>query len=85
MQRDLFLADIHPFPLDRTAEVRQMAKFLSVVHGEAAQKYYIKRIAELAKRMRTAGVSYADAKREVAAFQEAVQIELQRLHEARSA
>ena len=76
MQRDFFKADVLVFPLARTVEVPRMARFLLVVHGEGAQKYYVKRCRELAKRMRAAGLSDTEIWRQIADFQDAVQISL---------
>lgn len=76
MQRDFFKADVLVFPLARTVEVPRMARFLLVVHGEAAENYYRKRCRELAKRMRAAGLSDAEIWRQIADFQDAVQAAL---------
>lgn len=76
MQRDFFKADVLVFPLARTVEVPRMARFLLVVHGEGAEKYYCKRCRELAKRMRAAGLSDAEINRQILDFQDAVQVAL---------
>ena len=76
MQRDFFKADVMVFPLARTIEVPRMARFLLVVHGEAAEKFYRKRCRELAKRMRAAGLSDAEINRQILDFQDAVQVAL---------
>lgn len=81
MQRDLFKADVLTFPLARTAEVRRMARFLAVVHGHFAERYYAKRCRQLAKQMRAAGIPHSEIRRQIQAFQEAVQVELKRVTE----
>ncbi len=76
MQRDFFKADVLVFPLARTVEVPRMARFLMVVHGEGAEKYYRKRCRELAKQMRATGLNDTEISRQLLAFQNAVRAAL---------
>ncbi|UHD45525.1 DUF6074 family protein [Aureimonas altamirensis] len=76
MQLDLFKAELVIFPADRSADVRRMAGFLSVVDGPEADAYYRKACRKLASRLRACGATDGRIRREVQAFQIAVQHEL---------
>ncbi|MDI6029067.1 DUF6074 family protein [Corticibacterium sp. UT-5YL-CI-8] len=80
MQLDFFKAEVRAFPLAQTVEVQRMARFLSVVHGENAERYYLKRCRELSKRMRSAGLSELEVRCQIADFQTAVQHQLGEMH-----
>lgn len=80
MQHDLFKAVVFAFPLARTVEVPRMARFLIVVQGANAEKYYRKRCSELAKRMRAAGLNEDEIRRQISGFQDAVQSHLRENH-----
>lgn len=79
MQLDFFKAEVRPYPLARTIEVPWMVRFLTVCHGDRAEKYYRDRCRELAKRMRKAGLSEDEIRRQILDFQDAVQRQLREM------
>ena len=75
-----------PFPAERrTAHVRQCAGELDVLQGEEALLYWRKVCRELAEELRKLGSSEDGARAAVFAFQDEVQQELLRLHDAEEA
>lgn len=79
-QIDMFKAEVVVFPCDRRwLEVQQAARFLNIVHGPDADKWWKKRVSRVAAPLRAAGVSEEEIRRQVLAFQQAVQSELQAL------
>lgn len=72
-----------PFPAERrTAHVRRCAGELDGLQGEDARLYWLKVCRELADELRRFGSSENQARAAVFAFQDEVQQELLRLHEA---
>ncbi|MCY0094606.1 DUF6074 family protein [Hoeflea ulvae] len=68
------------FPLDRRrVEVIQAAKRLDLLHGQPADKWWKETCKAMADDLRSVGVGDEDVRRQVLAFQDAVQVELQRL------
>jgi uncharacterized protein (DUF58 family) len=81
-QLDLFKAEIVVFPFDRRGwDVRHMAKFLSVVHGEYAERGWKAHCKAMARRLRAAGVAEEEIRHQMSAFQDAVQAELWALND----
>ncbi|WP_050996878.1 DUF6074 family protein [Sinorhizobium fredii] len=79
-QLDMFKAEVRAFPCDRRwLEVQQAARFLNVVHGVDADKWWEKRVWRIVAPLRAAGVPEDEIRLQVLAFQQAVQIELQAL------
>ena len=79
-QLDMFKAEVLAFPCDRRwLEVQQAARFLNIVHGPDADKWWKQRIKRVAAPLRAAGVPEEEIRRQVNAFQTAVQVELQAL------
>ncbi|AWI58998.1 hypothetical protein AB395_00003362 [Sinorhizobium fredii CCBAU 45436] len=60
-------------------EVQQAARFLNIVHGPNAEKWWKKRTRSIAASLRVAGVPEDEIRQQVLAFQDAVQMELQTL------
>lgn len=76
-QLDMFKAEVVAFPCDRRwLEVQQAARFLNIVQGPNADKWWKKRIQAIASPLRAAGVPEEEIRRQVFAFQEAVQVAL---------
>lgn len=72
-----------PFPAERrTAHVRRCAGELDGLHGEEARLYWLKVCRELAAELQKLGSSENQARAAVFAFQDEVQQELMRLHQA---
>ena len=72
-----------PFPVDRrTAHVRRCAGELGGLHGEDARLYWLKVCRELADELRKLGSNENQARASVFAFQDEVQQELMRMHQA---
>lgn len=68
------------FPLDRRwLEVTQAAKLLNRVHGRPADDWWKKTCKVMAADLRSAGVDDHEVRRQILAFQDAVQVELQTL------
>ncbi|MFC3207391.1 DUF6074 family protein [Aquamicrobium soli] len=77
-QLDLFKAEVVAFPADRRrVEVIRAAKFLNVVRGGIYAERGWKRICrDMARSLRDAGVEEIEVRRQIMAFQDAVQAEL---------
>ena len=72
-----------PFPAERrTAHVRHCAGELDGLQGEEARHYWMRVCRELAEELRKLGSSEHQARAAVFAFQDEVQQELSRLHQA---
>ncbi|HEV7249747.1 MAG TPA: DUF6074 family protein [Shinella sp.] len=72
-----------PFPAERrTAHVRRCAGELGGLHGEDARLYWLRVCRELADELRKLGSNENQARNAVFAFQDEVQQELMRLHDA---
>ncbi|KNY15795.1 hypothetical protein AKG11_16765 [Shinella sp. SUS2] len=72
-----------PFPVERrTAHVRRCAGELGVLHGDEARLYWVKVCRELAAELQKLGSNETQARAAVFAFQDEVQQELMRLHQA---
>ena len=72
--------DVTPiaFPIShRTADVRKAAEILSQTHGEAAVLYWKSLVRSIADSLLEMGIPDDDVRREILAFQDCVQIELQ--------
>ncbi|MDB5522359.1 MAG: hypothetical protein JWM58_122 [Rhizobium sp.] len=68
------------FPIARRLrEVRQAAEELNQMHGEAAVLFWKARIRSIADPLAAAGIPEDEVRRQVFAFQDAVQRELQAL------
>ncbi|MDI7865056.1 DUF6074 family protein [Rhizobiaceae bacterium n13] len=73
-QLDMFKAEVIVFPCGRRwLEVQQAARFLNIVHGPNADKWWKKRIQSMASSLRSSGVAEEEIRRQVLAYQEAVQ------------
>ncbi|WP_412550019.1 DUF6074 family protein [Sinorhizobium americanum] len=59
--------------------MQQAARFLTIVHGPDADRWWKKRVRRVAAPLRAAGVSEEEISRQVLAFQDAVQMELHAL------
>jgi len=80
---DIETGPVVPFPAARrTAHVRQCAGELGGLHGEDARRYWLKVCRELADDLLKFGSSESQARSAVLAFQDEVQRELLRQHEA---
>ncbi len=72
-----------PFPAERrTAHIRRCAGELDGLQGEEARAYWLKVCRELASELQKLGSSENQARAAVFAFQDEVQQELMRLHQA---
>lgn len=63
----------------RVGRIRHVAKRLQEKRGEAYQRYWSLTIGTLQKQLERAGLQPADIEHEVAAFRDAVQVELNRM------
>jgi hypothetical protein len=79
-QLDMFRAEVIAFPLDRRwFEVMQAAKLLDFSQGKEINRWWRKTCRKMADGLRSAGVPESEVRRQILAFQDAVQIEVQRL------
>lgn len=79
-QLDMFRAEVIAFPLDRRwFEVMQAAKLLDFIQGKEVDKWWRKTCRKMADHLRSAGVPEDEVRRQILAFQGAVQVEVQRL------
>jgi hypothetical protein len=82
LQSALQTAEPIAFPAAfRTREVRQAAEELNKTHGEAAVRFWKSLIRSIADPLSAAGIPDDEVRRQVYAFQDAVQMELQSLAE----
>lgn len=72
------------FPAERRrAEVERAAKFLDVVQGVYADRGWKRICRDVARRLRDAGIAEPEVRRQLIAFQDAVQVELRSMAERR--
>ena len=68
------------FPVShRTADVRKAAETLNETHGEAAALYWKSLVRSIADSLLAMGIPDDEVRREILAFQDSVQMELQAL------